>query len=247
MPLKFGRLAPREHPNTLKFSDYIKHNAALPVPPSKAYWEYINDWKMLKNDELGDCVFAAYGHMIMNWTKHEGDEYIPTDDQIVQAYSDVTGYIPGDESTDNGAAMTDGYAYWKKTGVANHKIDGWVAIDWKNQEHVKLGIYLFGGVNPGINCPQSALDQFHAEMSWEVVDGSPIAGGHSIPVFGYGSEGCTCVTWGRRQPMSWAFFQHYTEECYSAVSLDWLDKQGIAPNHVNLDALRADLLALKFA
>lgn len=245
MPLKLGRLAPKPHKNTLKFSDYLKPNAALPAPPSKAFWEYkMNDWKMLKNDEVGDCVFAAMGHMLMNWTAHEGDEVIPTDDQIIEAYSAVTGYVPGDESTDNGTSMTDGYAYWQSKGVAGHKIDGWVSIDYTNLDHVKLGIYLFGGVNPGINVPQSAIDQFNAGMPWEQSD-SPIVGGHSIPVLGYGSQGCTCITWAKRQPMSWAFFQDYTEELYAPLSLDWLDKQGVAPNHINLEQLKADLLALK--
>jgi hypothetical protein len=34
------------------------------------------------------------------------------------------------------------------------------------------------------------------------------------------------------------------DECYAIISLDWLDKQGVAPNHLNLDALRADLKSL---
>jgi hypothetical protein len=252
MAYKLGRLAPKIHPNTLKFSNYLLKNSALPVPPEKAYWEFrVPDWKMLANDQLGDCVLAAFGHMVMNWTAHEGDESIPTDAQIIEAYSAITGYDPsktnqfGDNPTDNGTSMTDGYAYWQNKGVAGHKIDGWVSIDWNNIEHVKLAVYLFGGVNPGVNLPQSAMDQFDANMPWDEVAGSPIIGGHSIPVFGYGSQGCTCVSWAKRQPMSWDFFQKQSEELYAAVSLDWVDKQGIAPSHINLDALRSDLLAIK--
>ena len=66
-----------------------------------------------------------------------------------------------------------------------------------------------------------------------------------MPIFGYGSQGFTCVTWGRLQQMGIPWFQKYVEEAYAAVSLDWLDSTGVAPNSLKMDALVTDLNALK--
>ena len=62
---------------------------------------------------------------------------------------------------------------------------------------------------------------------------------------GYGAAGCTCVTWGQLQQMSWPWFLKYCDEAYAEIALDWLNANGEAPNSLNIDALTADLNALK--
>lgn len=235
----FGKLAPKEHPHTLKLSSILREDALI-LPPTKTYWEYKvpDDWGMLGNDRYGDCVFAAIAHMIMNWTAHTGKMFTPSLGDVLKAYHDVTGFDPYSGVNDNGTAMTDAYDYWKNVGIAGHKIDGWAQIDWKNKKHVMLAIYLFGGVNPGIVMPQSALHQFDAGLHWHVEeDDMGIVGGHSVPYFGYGSEGGTGITWGKRQPTSWEFWDKYVEECYVPLSLDWIKSTKEAPNHLKMDEL----------
>jgi len=254
MQYKLGKHPPKHNAKTLMFSRYLKATAP-PVPPTKAFWEYKipeATWGMMANDTVVDCTCAAIAHMLMNWTAHTGKIVVPTVDQVLAAYSAITGYDPsqtqsdGSNPTDQGAAITDVLAYWQSTGLAGHKIDGWVQIDPANLQAVQQAVYLLGGLDIGIQLPNSAVDQNSAGQAWEVIpDDGGIAGGHSIVNFGYGRGGTTAITWGMRQPMSWAWFQKYCDEAYAVVSLDWLDASGTAPSHLNVAQLRADLQALK--
>jgi len=243
---RFGKDAPKFNRKTLKVNRYFLSDAPQ-FPPEKTYWEYkIGAWPMFDNDSLGDCVFACGAHMEENWSAHTTGELDVTDEQVLAAYSAVGGYVPGDPSTDNGAAITDFLAYWQTTGFATRKIDGWASVNPQLLDNVKKSIYLFGGIDIGIQVPQSAMDQTNAGKPWDIVaDDGGIIGGHSIPVLGYGGAGCTCITWGMLQQMSWDWFAKYCDEAYAVVTLDWLNAQGEAPNHLNLAALRADLAALK--
>lgn len=245
--MKLGRLAPKVHAKTLKFSNYLRSDAPAP-PPAKAFYEYVlppNGWGMLGNDDIGDCTCADAGHRIMLWTKHQGELVTPNNQQVISAYSAITGYDPATGENDNGAAMTDVFEYCRTTGIAGHKIEAWVAVDFTNLLHVRQAIYLFGHLSIGVNLPESAMDQVNAGQPWDVVDpDGGIDGGHDVPIFGYGSEGFTCVTWGQLQQIGLPWFQKYVEEAYSAVSLDWLNAGGLAPNSLNMEALTADLAAL---
>ena len=240
---KLGRLPRKEHPRTLKLS---KYTASLPEP-SKAYWEYmVANWPMLANDTVGDCTCACAGHMEQNWTAHTFGLQTPTDEQILAAYSAITGYIPGDPSTDNGAAITDVLDYWQDAGIAGRKILAWAEIDAADIDAIKQAVFIFGGLDIGFNVPQSAMDQFDAGQTWTVVPNSSIEGGHSVPILGYGSGGCTCVTWAKLQPMTWDFFKTYCDEAYAVITQDWLTAAQTTPiAGLDLAALQADLAALK--
>src|ERR1700676_4822018 len=112
--VKLGKLAPRRDPRTIQLKDYVPAGAP-PIPPEKTYWEYkLTDWKMLKNDSVGDCTIASAGHLEMTWTAHSGTEFIPTDDQIIADYSGITGYDPASGMNDNGAVCIDVLNYWRK-------------------------------------------------------------------------------------------------------------------------------------
>jgi hypothetical protein len=49
---------------------------------------------MMGNDKVGDCTCAAAGHLVMDWTANTGKEVVPSSQQIVAAYSAITGYNP---------------------------------------------------------------------------------------------------------------------------------------------------------
>ena len=254
LALRLGKLPPKFNPKTLYLPKYFLKatDTSLPAPPPKNYWEYkipADAWQMFGNDTLGDCTCACIAHMLMNATAHTGNIVIPTLADVIKVYSDVTGYDPsqaqpdGTNPTDQGAAITDILNYWQTTGIAGHKILAWASIDQGNTTHVKQGNYIFGGVDIGFNVPQSAMDQTNAKQAWDVVanDGG-IIGGHSVPVFGFGSQGNTCITWSLLQQMSWDFFAKYCDEGYSVVTQDWVSNAtGLAPNALNMDALMADI------
>jgi hypothetical protein len=246
MPYKLGKLAPKVNSKTLLLK---KYTAALPSAPAKVYREYKvppNGWGMYGNDTIGDCTCACAAHMEMLWTIHTGSLYTPNQQDIISAYSAVSGYDPKTGANDNGAAISDVLNLWQSTGIAGRKIVGWAQIDNTNIEAVKQAIWLFGAIDIGVQLPNSAMTQFNEGQPWTVLanDGG-IDGGHSVPLFGYGSQGANCNTWATRQGLDWDWFLKYCDEAYCAISPDWLDKAtNESPSGFDLATLQADLNAL---
>jgi len=205
---------------------------------------------MYLNDSLGDCTCAAVGHIIEAQTAYASREFSVTDNEVLSMYEAVGGYVPGDPSTDNGAIIQDVLQYWHDTGIAGHKIDSFASI--ANHTDVwllKQALDIFGTVYLGINCPTSALDQFDAGEVWSYVPGSPIDGGHAIPLQRQYPVGTTygildVITWGHVQPMTIKFVKNYVEEAWVVISPDWIEANGAAPNGLNLAGLQADFRAI---
>jgi len=253
MTRKLGKLAPKPHPKALKLSRYI---TGLPAPPAKVYREYKipnQAWGMDANDKVGDCTCAAAAHMLMLVTSHTGTIVVPTTEQVLGLYSAVTGYdasqtLPdGSNPTDNGAAVSDVLEYWRTQGLAEHKILAWAQIDHKNLVQIKQAIWLFGAVDIGVNLPSSAMLQVQNNQPWDIVepDGGN-DGGHCIPLFGYGSDGTTSVTWGALQQMSWDWYLKYCDEAYAVITPDWFDQvTQKTPSGFDIATLQSDLTRLR--
>ena len=110
--------------------------------------------------------------------------------------------------------------------------------------HLLLGSYLFGAVGIGLRMPASALDQVRAGQPWNVVRGSPIEGGHYVPLVGrIGAQTLVVVTWGRVQIMSEAFLAEYCDEAAAYVSQECLVKQKSPEGFAYADLI-GDLAAL---
>src|SRR5437588_10617956 len=91
---KLGKRTPKRDRRTLRFADY-SIPGRLPTPPGvKDFASKVAAWPMMKNDAIGDCTCAAAGHMIEQWTTYAGRAFVPSDHQIVAAYSAVSGYDP---------------------------------------------------------------------------------------------------------------------------------------------------------
>lgn len=245
MPLKLGKLAPKAHRNTLLFNKYAGPN--LPDAPTKVYWSYrVPDdaWGMLGNDVAGDCVVAGAMHVDMLMSAHTGAMRRYTTDQAIQLYSRLTGYDPATGTNDTGLVMTDFLEFWRTEGIDGQKILGWAKVDL-DPVRLDQATWLFAAAYTGVEVPQSAMDQFNAGQTWEVVPNSPVEGGHCIPAFNYGSLGRKFVTWGAMQPALNDWVQKYMDEAYAVISEAWFDvTTGLAPNHFDRDALWADLKAL---
>lgn len=250
MKYKLGKLAPKANLKTLLFSKYLKADAP-PPPPKKVFREYkipADAWQMFGNDTIGDCTCAAVAHMLMLVTAHTGNLVIPDLNDVLVMYSMVSGYVPGDDSTDNGAAITDVLERWQTVGLAGHKILGWAAIDYTDVLSRHQGIYIFGANDIGVQLPMLADTQFGNKQTWDVaIDDGGIVGGHCIVEAGYGKQGSDFVTWGNGQQKGTnAWSQRYVDEAYVVVTQDWINQaDGLAPNALNLDALQTDLQALR--
>src|SRR5579884_1447919 len=178
--MKYGRLPKKEHPKTLRMAKYFA--TVLPQAHSKVYREFPTRRSsdlMFGNDQYGDCVWAMFANKIIHDSVHAGSIVIPTLDQVLEAYSAVTGFNRITGANDNGTVMVDALDYMQRTGMAGHKILGWGQIDHTNREHRKLGCDFFGGTLVGVNFPDSAMNQFAQNRSWELVNTS-LDGGHAI-------------------------------------------------------------------
>jgi hypothetical protein len=254
MPLKLG-CNPRKPGVEAPLKLMNRFFLPLSEPPLKVYREYkipADAWGMFGNDTIGDCTCAAIAHMLMVVTAHTGKIVIPTEQDVIRCYSAVSGYDPsqtqddGTNPTDNGADLPTVLDYWRDVGLAGHKILTWGDIDPKSKLHQQQAIYVFGATDDAVELPASAMDAFNRGTSWTNITDQNIEGGHSIPRFGYGAEGATCVTWAKTQQGTWAWWLNYLTECCVVITQDWVNNAtGLAPNMMNMDALNAALAAIK--
>jgi hypothetical protein len=229
-------------PGTLMLAAYLpeKH---MPIPEKVDNYSAVSDFGMMMNDQIGDCAIAAPGHMVQAWTKLAcNKEVVISDAEIVKAYSDITGYIPGDPSTDLGSVEADVLDHWKNVGIGGHKIDAYSRVEVASEYQVRLAVYLFGAAYTGVGLPETAQDQ----KVWSSVHGAGDEpgswGGHGIPLLGYSAHRATCITWGAPLDMTWSFWRRYADEAYACLSLDWVDEASkMAPNHLDWQRLSDDL------
>jgi hypothetical protein len=245
---KLGKLPARHDPRTFQFAKYLRTSGLPPAPASQEFDSKVASWPMMKNDTVGDCTCAAAGHMIEQWTTYSGTPFTPTDAQVIAAYSAITGYDPATGANDDGANMLDVLNYWRKTGVANHKVMAFAALEPKNHTQIQDALYLFGNVYLGVALPVSAQKQ----TVWTVPPGGPVGhgapgswGGHCIPIVAYNPRALTVVTWGALKTMTWTFLDTYCDEAYAVLSQDWVN-QGthVNPNNFDLATLKSDLAQL---
>lgn len=245
--MKLGRLAPYP-PQTkprLMLGQFLTGTYPT-APPVVDYISKVDNWPVYLNDRIGDCTCAAAGHMVEAWTRYgQGATVAVTDQDVLAAYEAVSGYDPASGANDNGAVMQDVLDYWRKTGVGGHRIAAFFQVDLTNAAELDAALYLFGHVYLGINCPQSALDQFNAGQPWDAVanDGG-IAGGHAID-WGFVAAGQNhkVVTWGAVQEMTPAFLARYAEEAWAVADEEWIAKNQ-SPAGLDTAALNAAFQAM---
>lgn len=218
-PLHLGRSkrSDRSDRAMLKFAKLHMFLEDIVAPESLDNTGGVTSWGMMLNDNLGDCTCATLGHMEQIWT---GDKITVPDAAILAAYEAVGGYVPGNESTDQGAQIVDALNYFRDSGVGGHKIQTHAEVNL-TQERIQQAVWVFGCVDVGIQLPMSAQSQVGS--LWDFAGEPDQAGGwggHSVPIVAYDASGLTCVTWGALQKMTWRWFMYYADEAHAAISPD---------------------------
>lgn len=241
-----GKLPARRDARDLRYQNYRTAMVQMSPPPAQAHWGHGLPFGMLANDTLGDCAEAGMLHIGQVHTDDAGGIFTPTAAGAISLYSSITGYVPGNPSSDRGSNLTDCLNYWRSTGFDGHTITAYLSVSPLNKTQAEEGIYYYGGLYTGVQLPSSAQSQ--TGRVWTVTTGPDAApgswGGHCVPVVGYDENSLWCVTWGTLQQMTWEWFQTYCDEAFIPLSQDWLNKQGQSPSHLAWGQLSADLANL---
>lgn len=245
---KLGKKPARPGAIKFKLADYT--TAALPKAPSKyGHQSLEKSWGMLGNDQYGDCVWAGAGHEHMLWNLEGGRTYAVTTQNVLEGYSAVTGFNPNKPDTDQGTDMEEAAKWRRKIGLQDssnkrHQVGAYLDLPVGNTDLIKQAAYLFSAVGLGIQFPDSAMDQFNAGKPWSVKRGAQIDGGHYVPVVGYDSKYIYVITWGKVQPVTYAFVKKYMDEGIVYLDSEFLNGAGKSLEGFDLPTLQSDLNGL---
>lgn len=223
---KLGKSPAKRDPRNIKLAAVLK---ALPQTP--AQWDFDVDrakcvipTPVFANDWLGDCVMAGRAHMTLRLENFEQDgKLLPITDRIViNQYKREGGSMePGYQ----GLVMLDSLKNWRTNGWTiarkKYRIHAFTQIDQTKADELKVAICFLNGVYIGLALPNSWQEQMQRGEAWHVVPGPSGRpnphNGHCVYVCGYTSAGPVCVTWGKKQQMSWEYLATYCDEAYAIV------------------------------
>jgi hypothetical protein len=243
---KLGKLSPKFLKGLPVLGQYT---VQLPAPPvSVTYSTAIKRLGLMANDTLGDCTCAAVGHAIQLWTSISSTEFVVPDADIIKLYSEVSGYVPGDSNTDNGAVASDVLMYWYKNPLDNHPLSGFASIRPGNRTSIRDAIYLFGICYLGVQLPLTAQKGDWILPVGQALTGNWAAGswgGHAVPACDYDADTLTVMSWGRFIKVSWNWLDAYCDEAYGLLSKDWIEKTGSSPSGFDWVALQNDMSSFR--
>jgi len=211
------------------------------------YTNGVTNWGMMGNDTIGLCVEASAAHAAQVWTQGNTTPYTgmltPATRDVVTLYSQLTGYVPGDESTDNGTIPNDMFKLWAATPLFGCKMLACASVALENWLNLMFAISRFGGVFYSWELPVSAQTQ----DVWDVVphDGG-VWGGHET--FGCEYDESTgnisVISWGKVIPVTNAFWIKYCIEQHVVLSDIGTGMLSRGPSGLDIEALKAEMAGL---
>lgn len=267
-----NRGARLEAPSGPFWEDYITDFDALPAAPLDV--DHVSDvahWYMYANGPdpsappqiastgIGNCTFCGLAECY-NVTSafsgiYPGGVHFPTA-TVVTGYSDCTGYVLGDPSTDNGASLT-AVANWAMNNPLvdeqgrSHQLVGWCQFrNPRDSWMLRRAVNLTGAVYMGYCLPDGAMGEF--------ADGEPFSDlsepadpneGHCmLDVYSDLSTWAEAtadvsgklITWGAAQGVSPAWNSKYTYQALVLITKDYIRKNGTTVQGLNLAQLLAD-------
>lgn len=249
MDYKLGKTKYEPNKKDLAMKMYVI-GAKLPDIPVASYpfKAFNGDLRMLENDKYGCCVWSGAYHEHMIWNAESGKAFNCTDQNVLDAYSAVTGFKPDDPSTDNGTNVRDALNYRRNVGLKDannqvHKLDAFLNVNAKDIEQLKTAVYLFDAVGIGIAVYDYMMEQFEDGKEWAAKKSGKLEGYHYVPVVGYDKRYLYVITWGKIQKLRIGFYNRINDETWALLGQDFL-KDGRSPDGLDLETLRNDLKAL---
>lgn len=217
---KFGKAPAKRDNRNLMLASILRAPVTLPREYDFDVQHHGIPTPMFGNDVYSDCVMAGRAHQTLRFEDVEQGVIINVSDKdVLREYMKETG------GADSGLILLDSLKLWRSRGwiaaKRNYKIKVFAQVDQQNSTEIKRTIFSDIGVGLGLLLSQSAIDQFHAGKAWAVVTG-PYGKpnrrmGHYVYVPGYTTSGPVCVTWGRKQQMTWDFLAKHCDEAYAII------------------------------
>lgn len=236
MALKYGRRPPKNAP-AIRFADIRRTDSTPVFPPSADYMTPLdNGWQMLGNDQYGDCVAVTWANVRRLVTHFLSVEKYPDLDQVFAFYKTQNPNFPQqDDGMDIQTALEDLHAKGGPDGVA---AVAFAKVDHTNEDEIRAAIASCGYVWVGMNVLQANMTEFDNGEKWDYVAHSPLDGGHSVIVAGYGGSGNAPLdgtirfeTWAEETSFTDAFWKRQVEEAWVVI---W-------PEHLGTDSFEANV------
>lgn len=255
--MKFGRNRPLVRAPRLSLKNYLLKS--LPTPPSSKH--YAPDaqkalTQIYLNDKLSNCVIACMAHLVGVFTGNAdgGTPVIYTTTDIVNMYSAIGGYVPGDPSTDNGCDEQTALHYWQQNGAPNgeHQITGFMAVNGADKNEVQTAQWLFENLVFGVELPNEWVNPFPSAdgFVWDVAGPPNMEQGHCVGGVGFDEKGVKISSWGMIGTMTYDAVAKYAVsanggELYTVLSQDSINKATQkAGSGFDFTQLQADLQAI---
>ncbi len=227
--VKLGKLPAKIDDRTIQLKRILK--VIPPYPPAYDVdntYPNLVDNNMFGNDRYGDCVIAGRAHQTLRFEDFEQQKVIPIADiDVTSEYFKETG------GADNGLDILTSLNEWRKQGWSTcgnqYSIYAFAQINVIDKNETSAACFLFNGLYIGLRLPLTAQNQ----VIWDLVGGPGAEpdswGGHCVYIVAYDADGLTCVTWGERKRMTWAFFQFYCDQAFAVIDNkdNWVDNSPV--------------------
>jgi hypothetical protein len=250
--VKFGRKV--SDPNSKKLHFHAYAGKLAPPPPSVDYSakapNSIQD--IFKNDTLGCCVIADNCHGLGIVTGNASKEFVTPDSAVIKEYSAIGGYVPGDESTDNGCDPEVALNYYTTTGYADgSKLVAWMAVDATNETLVKQAVNELLNAAIAVNLPDAWTNPMPSGNGfvWDVAGPPDPEQGHEVCIYGYNAQGVLIDSWGLKGTVTWAALAKYAVSAaqgalYTRLFADIVGTSGTSPGGLPLTQIETDFNAM---
>lgn len=238
-----GRVPSKADPRTLQMAQLSN----LPIPPAHYSAAAVPDWPILGNDKAPCCTCAAAAHMIHNWTAARDQPVLLSEQEVLATYVEVSGGAAG------GAEMLQVLRFWRRSGIADRKLNAYVALAPHDAQYLRSTVYLFGAAYIGLSFPDFAVKEAGSpDREWKVPPGGATgenapreANGHCVAVVGYDEDLLYVVSCGARWTMTWEFYRAYNDEAYAVLSHDWYGDERRSPSGFDLAELQGEIMLLQ--
>lgn len=198
----------------------------------------VSRWGVFGSNKTKSGVFAAFANGSIAAGNSSGDLVDFTDDKIAVDYAAASGYVAGDESTDNGVTVAAALEYWRKEGIADYRgqinyIAGYAMLKPRNVDELLAAVRTTGWAGIGLTIYKRAISWYRNAGAAGFRDELPpvwndemrggVAGRVFVPVVGVDEDGnLVTILWGRVQRVSPEYYAKRSDEAWAVFTYDFV-------------------------